>query len=301
VTYRVTHRTEYRYESEVTSSYGELHLLPRDLPGQVCRESRLRIEPEPNDSRERSDFYGNRTVYFAVLEAHTVLTVTAESVVDVEDRQSAVARTGDQPWEAVRDRLLHDRSGEALDACDFLLDSPMVAMSPELQAYVTPSFPAGRPLVDALAEFNSRINHDFAFKPGSTSVGTTLTELLEGREGVCQDFALLAVGCLRSLGLAARYVSGYIETFPPPGRQRLVGADVSHAWASVFVPDTGWVDLDPTNDQFVGDRYVTTAWGRDYRDVSPVKGVIYTESTKDEMEVSVDVLRLDGPPGPPAG
>ncbi len=295
MTYRVTHRTEYRYQSDVTESYGELHLLPRDLPGQVCRESLVRIDPEPNDLRERCDFYGNRTVYFAVLEAHTLLTITAESVIDVEGRQQAMSNVGSQPWEVVRDRLRHDRAGAALEASDFLLDSPMVATSPELLDYIAPSFPPGRPLVDALAEFNSRINRDFAFRPGATSVGTSLTELLEGRAGVCQDFALLAVGCLRSLGLAARYVSGYIETYPPPGRPRLVGADASHAWASVFVPDTGWVDLDPTNDQFVGDRYVTTAWGRDYRDVSPVKGVIYTESTSDGMEVSVDVLRVDGP------
>jgi len=295
VTYRVTHRTEYRYESDVTSSYGELHLLPRDLPGQVCRESNLRIEPEPHDFRERTDFYGNRTAYFAVLEPHRRLTITARSVVEVEGRQGAVARAGEQDWEIARDRLRHDRVGDALEACDFLLDSSMVAASPELMAYATASFESGRPIIEALADFNSRINRDFAFKPGSTSVGTTLTELLERRQGVCQDFALLAVGCLRSLGLAARYVSGYIETFPAPGRPRLVGADVSHAWASVFVPDTGWVDFDPTNDQFVGDRHVTTAWGRDYRDVSPVKGVIYTESTSDEMDVSVDVLRLDEP------
>ncbi len=297
MTYRVTHRTEYRYESEVSSSYGELHMLPRDFSGQTCRESRLRIEPEPHDYRERTDFYGNRTAYFAVLEAHTRLSITAESVVDVDlaGRRGGLNLAGDQPWEVARDRLRLDRAGALLEGRDFLLDSPMVAVSPEILAYAEPSFPGGRPIVEALADLTSRINRDFTFKPGSTSVGTTLTELLERRQGVCQDFALLAIGCLRSLGLAARYVSGYIETFPPPGRPRIVGADVSHAWASALVPGAGWVDFDPTNDQFVNDRYVTTAWGRDYRDVSPVKGVIYTESTKDEMEVSVDVLRLDEP------
>jgi len=296
VTYRVTHRTEYRYESEVSASYGELHLLPRDFPGQVCRESELRIEPEPEDFRERTDFYGNRTAYFAVLEAHTRLSITAESVVDVDGRQGGLALAGDQPWETARDRLRLDEAGDLLEARDFLLDSPMVAVSPALLAYAAPSFPGGRPIVEALADLTSRINRDFTYKPGSTSVATSLTELLERRQGVCQDFALLAIGCLRSLGLAARYVSGYIETYPPPGRPRIVGADASHAWASSFVPDVGWVDLDPTNDQFVGDRYVTTAWGRDYRDVSPVKGVIYTESTSDEMEVSVDVARVDESP-----
>jgi len=295
VTYRVTHRTEYVYESEVSSSYGELHLQPRDLPGQVCRESRLRIEPEPHDFRQRTDFYGNRTAYFAVLEAHTRLSITAESVVDVDGRRAGLALAGDQAWEVVRDRLRLDRAGDLLEARDFLLDSPMVAASPALLAYAAPSFPSGWPLVEALADLTTRINHDFAYKPGSTSVGTSLVELLERREGVCQDFALLAIGCLRSLGLAARYVSGYIETYPPPGRPRIVGADASHAWASAFVPDVGWLDLDPTNDQFVTDRYVTTAWGRDYRDVSPVRGVIYTESKDTEMEVSVDVARLDEP------
>ena len=297
MTYRVVHRTEYRYQSEVSSSYGELHLLPRDFSGQTCRESRLRIEPDPHDYRERVDFYGNRTAYFAVLEPHTRLSITAESVVDVDlaRRRGALALAGEQPWELARDRLRLDRVGDTLEARDFLLDSSMVAVSPEVLAYATPSFPSGRPIVDALADLTSRIHRDFAYKPGATTVGTTLTELLERRKGVCQDFALLAIGCLRSLGLAARYVSGYIETYPPPGRPRMVGADVSHAWASAFVPGAGWIDLDPTNDQFVTDRYVTTAWGRDYRDVSPVKGVIYTESKKDEMEVSVDVARIDGP------
>jgi len=295
VTYRVIHRTEYRYESAVSESYGEVHLLPADFAGQVCRESQLRIEPEPHDVRQRTDFYGNRTAYFAVLVAHTRLTITAESVVDVDGRGGEPALVGSQGWEVARDRLRVHRPGDALDVRDFLLDSPMVATSPTLGAYAALSFSAGRPLVEALADFNSRINRDFAFKPGSTSVGTTLTELLERREGVCQDFALLAIGCLRSIGLAARYVSGYIETFPPPGRPRLVGADVSHAWASLYVPDVGWVDFDPTNDQFVSDRHVTTAWGRDYRDVSPVKGVIYTESKSDEMDVSVDVARIDEP------
>jgi len=294
VTYRVTHRTEYRYESDVSSSYGEVHLLPGDFPGQVCRESRLRIEPEPHDLRERTDFYGNRTAYFSVLEAHRRLTITAESVVDVGDRQGALALADGQAWEIGRDRLRLDLTGDALTALDFLLDSSMVAASPGLLAYAAPSFSGGRPVVEALADFNSRINRDFAFRPGATTVGTTLDELLERREGVCQDFALLAVGCLRSLGLPARYVSGYIETRPPPGRPRQVGADVSHAWASLFVPGAGWIDFDPTNDQFVSDRHVTTAWGRDYRDVSPVKGVIYTESASDEMDVSVDVLRVDG-------
>jgi transglutaminase-like putative cysteine protease len=292
VTYRVVHRTEYRYESEVSSSYGELYVLPRDAPGQVCRSSRVRIEPEPHDYRERTDFYGNRAAYFAVLEPHTRLTVTAESMVEVS-RPGSLPLPVDQAWESIRDRLRLDPADDAFDARGFVLGSPKVVVSPAVAAYAAASFPPGRPLTEALTELTSRIYADFAFQPGATSVRTTLTELLECRKGVCQDFAHLAVGCLRSVGLAGRYVSGYLETVPPPGRPRLEGADVSHAWASVFVPDAGWVDFDPTNDRFVSDRYVITACGRDYGDVSPLKGVIFTEGTQNELHVSVDVAPVD--------
>lgn len=293
--YRVIHRTEYRYESEVSSSYGELYVLPRDAPGQTCRSSQVRIEPEPHDYRERTDFYGNRAAYFSVLEPHTQLTVTAETTVDVA-RATSIPLTVDQPWESIRDRVRVDPAEEAFDARGFLLESPKLVITPAVVAYAAESFPAGRHLTEALTELTSRIHADFAFAPGSTSVRTTLTELLDCRKGVCQDFAHLAVGCLRSVGLAGRYVSGYLETRPPPGRTRLVGADVSHAWASVFVPDAGWIDIDPTNNQFVSNRYVVTAFGRDYGDVSPLTGVIYTDSMKNELHVSVDVAPLDAPP-----
>jgi transglutaminase-like putative cysteine protease len=294
VTYRVLHRTEYRYESRVSSSYGELYVLPRDAPGQVCRASEVRIEPAPHDYRERTDFFNNRVAYFAVLEPHVRLTVTAESMVDVT-RPGSLPLPVDQLWEVIRDRLrLDPADDDVAEARDFVLGSPKVVLSPAVAAYATQSFPPGRPLTDALSELISRIHADFVYEPGSTTVRTTLDELLECRKGVCQDFAHLAVGCLRSVGLAARYVSGYLETRPPPGRPRLVGADVSHAWASVFVPDAGWVDLDPTNDRFVSDHYVTTACGRDYGDVSPLRGVIYTESTRNELQVSVDVSQIDG-------
>jgi transglutaminase-like putative cysteine protease len=304
VIYRVVHRTEYSYESGVSSSFGELYLLPRNVPGQECRSSKVVINPHPHDYRERTDFYGNRVAYFNVLEPHTRLTVTAESVVDVT-RSATMPLGADQAWETVRDRLRSDRLqadslrsaqptdvGDAVCTSDFLLGSPKIEVSPAVAEYAAASFTQGRSLDEAVTELTSRIHEDFTYKPGSTSVRTTLSELLEKRKGVCQDFAHLAVGCLRSLGLAGRYVSGYLETLPPPGRPRLVGADVSHAWASVFVPDAGWVDFDPTNDRFVSDRYVTNAYGRDYGDVSPLKGIIYTESKKNELKVSVDVVPL---------
>ncbi len=294
MTYRVTHRTEYHYESDVTSSYGDLYVLPRNAPGQLCRSSTVRIEPQPHDYRERTDFFGNRAAYFAVLEPHTRLTVTAESIVDV-NRPAAMLLPVDQAWETIRDRLHLDPADDAFDARGFVLPSPKVAVTPDVAEYAARSFPPGRPLTEALVDLTARVYNDFTYEPGSTSVRTTLSELLECRKGVCQDFAHLAVGCLRSVGLAGRYVSGYLETVPPAGQARLVGADVSHAWASVFVPDAGWVDLDPTNNRFVSDRYVTNAFGRDYGDVSPLKGVIYTESRDNELQVSVDVVPLEAP------
>lgn len=292
--YRVTHRTAYRYESEVSSSYGETHLVPRELPWQRTRSASVDIDPAPDDYRERIDFFGNRCSYFAVLTPHTALTVTTSTVVEVGERGQQ--RLGEAfAWEDVRARLRTGLDAEVLDARQYVLDSPLAAVAPALRDYAAPSFGARRPLLDAVNELNSRIHADFAYKPGATTVSTPLAEVFEKKAGVCQDFAHVAVACLRSYGLAARYVSGYLETLPPPGEEKLVGADVSHAWFSVFVPDLGWMDLDPTNDMVVGDRHVTTAWGRDYTDVPPLKGVIYTEGRTTGLEVSVDVTPVDTP------
>ncbi|HET9257097.1 MAG TPA: transglutaminase family protein, partial [Pseudonocardiaceae bacterium] len=198
------------------------------------------------------------------------------------------------PWERVREKIQADPGDDALDARQFMLDSPLVRNSGDLAAYATESFPARRPLLEAVIDLASRIHHDFDYHPGATGVTTTIEEVLESRSGVCQDFAHVATGCLRSLGLAARYVSGYLETEPPPGQERLAGADASHAWVSVFVPGAGWVDIDPTNDQLVDDRYITTAWGRDYSDVPPLKGVIFTQAEDHDLRVTVDVVPVDG-------
>ncbi len=298
MSYQVTHRTVYRYESDVSASYGQLHLLPRDLPGQICRTSKVTIDPAPLDYRERRDFFGNRAAYFSILEPHTRLEVVSESIVDVRGRQATLPMLGDRPWEEVRDRLAalptpaEAVDGAVLDAAQYSFDSRRAAGSPALRDYAAPSFGRGRPLLDAVNDLSQRIHREFDYDAKATDVRTTLDELLALRAGVCQDFAHLVIGCLRSLDLAARYVSGYLETRPPPGKARLKGADVSHAWASVFLPDTGWVDIDPTNDQFVNDRYVTTAWGRDYGDVTPLEGVIYTEGKTTELDVGVDVIPL---------
>jgi transglutaminase-like putative cysteine protease len=295
---KVVHRTEYVYDAEVTTSYGRLHLLPRSGGVQRLVSSHLEVSPAAAELGEHVDFFGNRSTYFCVREPHTRLVVTATSLVEVDRRAPYDLLVTTLPWEHARDAA---RISAEVDVAQFRLPSPMIGLIPELAEYAAPSFSPGRPIVDALADLVARIHRDFAYTSGATDVTTLLPEVLASRQGVCQDFAHLAVGCLRAVGLSARYVSGYIETLPPPGRPRLQGADASHAWASVYVPPVGWIDLDPTNDQFVDDRYVTTAWGRDYADVPPLKGVIFTEARKNTLSVMVDVVSVDTPVAQPGG
>jgi transglutaminase-like putative cysteine protease len=291
VFYRVSHRTEYMYAQEVSASYSQLHLLPRDLPGQRCHSAEVTIDPVPADYHERRDFFGNRVAYAAIHEAHHELTVTATSVVEIEDR-AGLELFGRRPWEELRDRVRDGTLPDPVDAVQFVLDSPLVAPFPRIRDYAGASFPARRHLLDGVTDLCHRIHSDFAYVPGSTSVSTPLDEVFDGREGVCQDFAHLGIACLRALGLPARYVSGYLETDPPRGRAKLVGADVSHAWLSVLGPEGVWLEVDPTNDQLAGDRHIVTAYGRDYADVAPVGGVIYTEGATESLKVTVDVSRL---------
>jgi len=295
-TYRLVHTTQYEYDDEVTASYGRGHLVPRSLPGQYCRSARITVDPSPGELREHIDFFGNHSTFFAVTTSHTSLSVTSESVVEVSRRAHSYAQLGDLGWEEARGRLLDRRelTPELVDARPFVLTSPMIGRWPEVEAYARASFPPGRSLGDALRELVSRVHLDFSYVAGATTIRTTLPEVLRRREGVCQDFAHLVVGCLRSVGVAARYVSGYIETTPPPGRQRLLGADASHAWASVFAPGVGWVDVDPTNHRLLDDRYVIVALGRDYGDVPPLRGVIFTEGDTSRMRVMVDMLPMGG-------
>ncbi len=292
MTYRVVHRTHYEYESDVSASYGEAHLHPRETQSQQTYSSTLTVDPFPEHYRERRDFFGNRVAHFTVLEPHRELTVTATSMVDVRDRRAILPIVGDLRWEQARDLLHHDTAVETLDARQFVLASPAATPSVAATEYARSTFAPDRPMVEALEEICTRLHTEFEFAPGATTVSTPVDEVLAARKGVCQDFAHLTISALRGLGLAVRYVSGYLETVPPPGRERLVGADVSHAWVSVFVPQVGWVDIDPTNGKFVNNRYVTVAWGRDYADVPPLKGVIYTQSERQKLKVTVDVTTI---------
>lgn len=288
--YRVIHTTEFRYEARVGLCYNEARLLPRELPHQKVLAAALQIDPPPNDHYERLDYFGNRTAYFSIQQPHDRLVVTATSEVEV-GKSNLFDGAANLPWEMVRGGLRSDRSADVMEASQFTLDSPMVGVDDLLTDYARPSFPPGRPLVEAVHDLMQRIFREFKYDPEFSTLATPLKEVLAHRSGVCQDFAHLAIGCLRAQGLAARYVSGYIETQPPPGQERLVGADASHAWFSVYQPGAGWLDFDPTNNQLPGDRHITVAWGRDYADVTPLKGVAYGGG-EHELKVAVDVLAI---------
>ncbi len=286
--YQVTHTTRYRYSLPVSLCHNEAFLVPRDDRHQQCVSTQLQIDPTPAVQQARKDFFGNIGVYFAIQRAHTTLQVTAASVVEVSPPPKSDAPEHGIPWEEARQRFLNDPL-----ARPFILDSQQISVHPRWAKYARGSFRPGRPLVEAADDLMRRIHADFAYEPGFTTVSTPVEAVYEHRRGVCQDFAHFAIACLRSLGLAARYVSGYLQTQPPPGRARLVGADASHAWFSVLVPDGGWIDFDPTNNLRPAEQHVTLAWARDYSDIPPLRGVIIGGGAN-TMEVAVDVLPLAG-------
>ncbi|MCI4676162.1 transglutaminase family protein [Candidatus Mycolicibacterium alkanivorans] len=289
--YRVTHRTEYSYSDVVTSSYGRGHLTPRDTAQQRCLTSTLVIDPEPADRSTSRDAYGNISSYFHVTERHHALTVTSSSVVEVDPPPAELYDGGSAlaPWESAR-----PVGRDGVLASEFALDLRPPEITDAVRRYAAPSFEPGRPLVEVLRELNARIFSDFTYRSGSTTVSTQVNQVLEAREGVCQDFARLVIACLRGNGLAASYVSGYLATDPPPGKERMFGVDATHAWAAVWTPQNHWIGLDPTNDQLIDERYIVVGWGRDYADVPPLRGIIYTDSERSVIDVSVDVAPFEG-------
>jgi transglutaminase-like putative cysteine protease len=290
--YQVTHRTEYRYSDTVTSSYGRGFLTPRRTPRQRCLSHQLRIDPPPADSSTSRDAYGNLSTYFHVTEAHRTLTVVSVSVVEVDPRPAGFfdSESARAPWEAAR-----PAGTDGALAIEFTLDLDPPEITDDLRAYAAPSFVPGRPLIEVLRDLTSRIHSDFTYRSGFTTVSTGVAEVLATRAGVCQDFARLAIACLRANGLAAGYVSGYLATEPPPGKERMVGIDATHAWAAVWLPGNQWLGLDPTNNQMVDERYIVVGRGRDYADVPPLRGIIYTNSQDSTIDVAVDVVPCDEP------
>jgi transglutaminase-like putative cysteine protease len=302
--YRITHTTRYNYSQAVELCQNEARLQPRDFWRQQCLSTRFEITPEPIDFHERIDYFGNHLAYFAIKQAHKQLTVTAISEVMIFPEQQTLDLFNQLSWEQAQSLLqetsmqgqsqdqMQDQVLDLLDARQYALDSPMVTTGFELGSYAQPSFLPNRPLVEVVRDLMQRIHNDFTYDPSFTTIATPLSDVLNHRRGVCQDFAHLAIGCLRAYGIAARYVSGYVETRPAPGKQRIVGADASHAWFAVFIPGVGWLEFDPTNNTVPLDQHITLAWGRDYADVTPLKGIAYGGGLH-TLSVSVDVLRLE--------
>lgn len=289
--YRIWHRTAYTYDREVRNSLGLAHMAPRALGWQRVSAHTLEVDPVPGDVRRDEDCYGNTVTFFQIVEAHRELTVEAATDVDVAATEHDPASLA-VPWETARP-LRNGAVPGAWAATQFALASPRVPHVPAATAYAAASLPPGRSLGEAVADLMHRITADFTYDKAATTVTSTVADVLRTRAGVCQDFAHLALACLRGHGLAARYVSGYLATTPPPGKERVFGADASHAWVAVWVPGSDhWLAFDPTNDLFTADRHITVAWGRDYGDVTPVKGIIFTKAKSSTLRVSVDVAPL---------
>lgn len=290
--YRVTHSTRYNYSAHVTLCHNVAHLLPRTTPQQTCHMSELEIMPLPVSINEWTDLFGNRQTSFSIQKPHTELLVTAISEVEVISTGSLLNDAFPTSWEEAAHYLGTSDNPDCIDGRMYVLESGFIEFSDAVKNYSKKSFSPGRPLLAAVEDLMHRIYKDFDYVPGFSSLATPLSEVLKHRKGVCQDFAHLAIACLRMQGLAARYVSGYLETIPPEGKKRLVGADASHAWFSVLVPHQGWIDFDPTNAQIPAEQHITAAWGRDYADVAPLKGVIFGGGDENKLEVSVDVERI---------
>ncbi|MEM9719999.1 MAG: transglutaminase family protein, partial [Bacteroidota bacterium] len=280
--FKIEHTTQYEYAQAINLSYNMAWVSPRHFPGQQVLSHSLKILPEPSQLHQHTDFFGNTFTYFAIHNPHTLLTITAESQILREVQATQVPL----------DYLAWDRFATQLEAQNFswqelkiyTLPSLYIPVGDYLMEYAHPSFPPGKPLFLAVKEFMERIFTEFEYNPEFSTIATPVHEVLAAKKGVCQDFAHLAIGCLRSMGLPARYVSGYIESQAPEEEENLIGAAASHAWFSVFIPNLGWIDFDPTNNQIPRNQHISVAWGRDYADVPPVKGVVYGSGNQ-QLEV----------------
>ena len=290
--YSVSHITDYSYDDFVSYCHNLATLKPRECNGQQLLDYQLEITPNPTDISERMDFFGNYTTRFSIQKPHKKLKVFTKSKIlrDVEESQQNFFSDFKKNI-TLKNALqsLKNNNPENFDAKQFVLESLLITQVPEeIKEYANISFQPNRSVFDAANELMQRIYTDFQFVSGFTNIATPINEVMKEKKGVCQDFAQIAIACIRSIGLPAKYISGYIETLPPPGQVKLIGADASHAWFSIFIPEFGWVDFDPTNNQIPGNQHIVVAWGRDYYDVPPLKGVIYSNG-KNKMKVSVDI------------
>ncbi len=289
--HRVIHITDYIYEVPVSLCHNIVRLIPRSTNKQFCKKSVVSINPEPDVLLEYEDFYGNKLVYFTIEKEHKKLSVRVTSEIEkLSPSNEQLPQNNRITWEEVC-RLTSTITPELTEVKQFIAATPMTMADEAIVAYAIASFTPGRSLFEASKNLMQRIYADFKFQSGFTTISTPLSLVMKERKGVCQDFAHLAIACLRSMGLPARYMSGYIETIPPPGVEKLVGVDASHAWFAVYIPGAGWVDFDPTNNLLPSDQHITIGWGRDYADITPLRGVIMS-SGRHELKVSVDVRRL---------
>lgn len=290
MTYHITHRTLYEYAAPVTISHHVARLEPRATATQALENFSLKIFPEPALRKSRPDYFGNRLCFFSVQEVHSKLEIITHSRVTVGAKNLSAPEQS-PAWEDAARMFRDPVSPEVVEPYQFIFDSPQVRASRELADYALESFGRSTPLLVGALDLTRRIFEDFKFDPKATTVATPLEEVWEKQRGVCQDFAHLGIACLRSLGLPARYVSGYLRTRAPEGKERLVGADASHAWFRIFCPGTGWVDFDPTNNVQPAEEHIVVAFGRDYGDVSPVAGIL-TGGGEHAVKVSVDVAEV---------
>jgi transglutaminase-like putative cysteine protease len=291
--YRVRHITRYKYAERVTRCYNLAHVVPRNTHRQRCIQSTVSVSPTPARSLKRTNYFENTAFHFEIQKPHTELVITADSEVQLEERNHDPRLDLGETYRSVLDFLATTLNPDTIDARQYLLSSTMVDISePRLLEYARPSFDPDSSLKSCVSDLTARIHKEFAYSPNSTTVATPLADVLEQKRGVCQDFAHLQIGCLRAMGIPARYVSGYIETLPKPGEKKLVGADATHAWIAYYCPEEGWVEFDPTNNKQANSQHIVTAFGRDYFDVTPVRGVIFGGGRAPILEVSVDVARL---------
>lgn len=292
--YCVTHITEYQYQEAVSHCYNIANITPRSSYRQQCHRHDIHISPDVAVSAAHDDYFGNRYYSFEIQKPHQMLRIEARSEVDTQAQRLSKPIEAGISCAQVQSLLAQPVDQQTLMAREYLFDSPVIAAAAELRNYAAATFQPERPFLDAVMAFTQRIYQEFTYCPKSTTIATPLKEVLAMKKGVCQDFAHLQIACLRALGFAAKYVSGYIETLPPPGKEKLVGADASHAWLSVYSPEEGWVEFDPTNNTLATEQHIITAWGRDYSDIAPLKGVIYGGGEKNTLKVSVDVARTEG-------
>lgn len=290
--FQLSHTTSYKYQNGVTFCHNLATIKPKNIEGQTLLDYQLEISPKPTEVSEKTDFFGNTVTRFSIQQFHKKLKVTAKSKVlrdfslQPDINTSTIGKSI-----TLNEALLEIKSidTEILEIRQYILESILIAkISKEIKAYASISFKANRPVFESAFELMERIFNDFEFNTDVTNVATPIREVMENKKGVCQDFAQIGIACLRSVGLPARYVSGYIETLPPPGKEKLIGTDASHAWFSMYIPKFGWVDFDPTNNQIPKNQHIIVAHGRDYYDVPPLKGVIYS-SGDNKMKVEVDI------------